>query len=109
MHEAFWHITQAFCGAAHQPCIVCRCMKCAAPYRHRGMSDVDAVYYLNRTAVPVIGAESLSTQLSEFSKPPHHQKIATCRYVIVQRRTGTRCADHNACKLRCNVSNHRFP
>ena len=38
------------------------------------MSDTDAISYLNRTTVHVVGIESLRTQLSELSRPPHHHK-----------------------------------
>ena len=38
------------------------------------MSDADAISYLNSTTVPVISNESLRTQLSGLSRPPHHPK-----------------------------------
>ena len=47
----------------------------------RGMSDAaaslasaDTISSLNRTTVLVIGNESLRTQLSELSRPPHQPK-----------------------------------
>ena len=45
---------QALCSAL--PFFMRRCMRCAAPVRH-GI-DADAIYYLNRASVPVIGNES---------------------------------------------------
>ena len=36
------------------------------------MSDADDVSCMNRTSVPVIGNESVRTQLSELSRPQHH-------------------------------------
>ena len=38
------------------------------------MSDAEAISYLNKTTVPVIGNDSLRTQLSELSRALHHPK-----------------------------------
>ena len=40
------------------------------------MSDAGAISYLNRMTVHIIGVESLTTQLSELSTPPHHPEWA---------------------------------
>ena len=88
--------TQALCAAAHRPFFTCRCVRRGAPHAPRrtgtevrGMSDANIIFYLNRTTVPVIGNESLRTQLVELSTPPHHPKWPRAGAWGASRRTGT--------------------
>ena len=63
----------------------------------RGIIDADAITYLNRTAVHVIGNESLRTQLSELYRPLHSPKWPRAGACDTPRRIGTRRAEHKAC------------
>ena len=53
------------------------------------MSDVDAICYLNRTIVPVIGIQSLRTQRLELSRPSHqpndHAPVRAMRCAVPTR------------------------
>ena len=62
----------------------------------RAMSDTDTISYLTRTTVPVISDESLRTQISELTKPPHHPKWSFAGACSALCRTGTRCVMRKA-------------
>ena len=68
---------QALCGAAHCPCFTrwfVRCVNCCAGASVRNDNDADVIYYLNMARLPVIGNESLRTQLLELSRLRHRPK-----------------------------------
>ena len=65
-------------GVVHRTGLSSRAGACGAPRRTgsfvRGMSYGDTISYVTRTTVPVIDNESIRTQLSKLSRPPHHPK-----------------------------------
>ena len=62
----------------------------------RARNGADVISYLNRMTVPVIGIESLRTQLSERRRPLHQPKGPRAGVCGAPRRTGTRCVAHKA-------------
>ena len=101
------HDMQALCGAPHRPFLTCRpfytqrvlarrTFRIASVRRVWNGSVADIIYYLNRTILPVIGTESSRAQLSELTRPPHHQKWPRTGATSATRRAGVRCVKQEA-------------